>query len=402
MTTPIGNRELIRALNRSHVLNTIKTYGPIGRAKIARQTGLSPATITAITADLIAENLVLEKSPGDSSGGRPPILLTINPQGGYVIGIKLTEENAVSAMTDLEANVIAKSTTSLSGHDPEQVVSDLNEIVNRLLHEHRINRNQLLGIGVGLAGIIDAASGVLRQSPIFGWKNVPLGDMLQRQFRVPVYLENDVNTLTLTEKWFGSGQDLENFLIVTIGRGVGMGIVVNGQFYRGQGGGAGELGHTVVDPNGPFCACGKRGCLENYVSDPGLVRLANEAAAAGKLSGMVHDIYELLTKARAGEPGAVEIFARAGTVLGQAVANLINLFNPQKIIISGEGVRAGDFLFGPMNAAIQQNAMPALFEDTRIQTDPWGDDAWARGAASLVLRELFESPVHKQKIPLRN
>jgi glucokinase-like ROK family protein len=399
MTTPLGNRDLIRALNRSHVLNTVKTHGPIGRADIARRTGLSPATVTAITAELIAENLVLEKSPGDSSGGRPPILLVLNPQGGYVIGIKLTEDQAISALTDLEANVVAKSTVKLSGHKPEQVVKDLTELVSTLIQMSSIHKKQLLGIGIGLAGIVDARRGILRRSPISGWKDVPLRDMLQRRLRVPVYLENDVNTLTLTEKWFGSGQGLDSFLTVTVGRGVGMGIVVNGQFYRGEAGGAGEFGHTVVDRDGPVCACGKRGCLETYVADPGLVRMANEAFERGEISHPIQDIHALLALAQAGDPAAIAIFARAGEVLGQGIANLINLFNPQKIIISGEGARAGGLLFDPMRVAVRQNTMPGLVESTTIQIDPWGDDAWARGAAGLVLRELFESPVYREANP---
>jgi N-acetylglucosamine repressor len=401
MIHPTGNRDLIRAINRSHVLNAIKTYGPIGRAEIARRTRLSPATVTSISANLISQNLVLEKSAGDSSGGRPPILLVINPTGGYVIGIKLTESHAVCALTDLEAMIIAKSSMQLSGHDPAQVVDDLAEMILSFIRQQKITKKQLLGVGVGLAGIIDAEKGILRQSPIYGWENVPLRDMLQAKLRIPVYIENDVNTLTLTERWFGHGQGVDNFLTVTIGRGVGLGIVVNGQFYRGQTGGAGEFGHTVVDPEGPACACGKRGCLEAYVGDPGLVRAAQDAAAIGKVSRKVHDLDDLLALARRGDPGALHIFERAGKILGLGLANLINLFNPKMIIISGEGTREGDFLFPAMKETVQQNTMPGLVDPDTIVIAPWGDDAWARGAAGLVLREVFESPIHrKEPVPV--
>jgi N-acetylglucosamine repressor len=394
MQNPTGNRELIRAINRSHVLNAIKTHGPIGRADIARQTGLSPATVTSISAKLISQNLVLEKSAGDSSGGRPPILLVINPKGGYVVGIKLTETHAVCALTDLEALVIAKSFMLLSGHDPAQVVDDLAQMVLRFIHEQKIAKKQLLGIGVGLAGIVDAEEGILRQSPIYGWDNVPLRAMLQNKLHIPVYIENDVNTLTLTEKWFGHGQGVDHFLTVTVGRGIGLGIVANGQFYRGQSGGAGEFGHTTINPDGPLCDCGKHGCLEAYVGDPGLIRSAQESFALGKLSTLVQDLDELLSLAQTGDAAAIEIFGQAGRILGIGIANLINLFNPKKIIISGEGTREGDFLFVPMKESIQQNTMPGLFDPNTVQIAPWGDDAWARGAAGLVLREVFESPIH--------
>jgi len=377
-------------------LNTIKTHRQVGRAEIARRTGLSPATVTSITSVLISQRLVLEKSAGDSNGGRPPILLAINPQGGYVVGIKLTEEHAVCVLADLEATVVVKSSTALSGHDPESVVGDLAQMVSVLIRKQGVPKKKLLGVGIGLAGIVDADQGILRQSPIYGWQNVPLRAMLQGKLHIPVYIENDVNTLTMTEKWFGHGQGLDNFLTVTVGRGVGMGILVNGQFYRGQGGGAGEFGHTVINPDGPLCECGKRGCLETYVGDPGLVRLAKEAALSGKLSGAVQDVSELLALARDGNEAAEQIFARSGRILGLGIANLVSLFNPQKIIISGEGTRAGDFLFEPMKESIQQNTMPGLFNPDTVQIAPWGDDAWARGAAGLVLREVFESPIHKK------
>ena len=396
MQHPTGNRELIRAINRSHVLNAIKTHGPIGRADIARKTGLSPATVTSISAKLISQDLVLEKAAGDSSGGRPPILLVINPKGGYVVGIKLTETHAVCALTDLEALVIAKASMPLSGHKPAQVVDDLAQMVTSFIREQKITKKQLLGVGVGLAGIVDAEDGILRQSPIYGWDNVPLRSMLQGKLHIPVYIENDVNTLTLTERWFGHGQGVDNFLTVTVGRGVGLGIVANGQFYRGQTGGAGEFGHTTVNPDGPLCACGKRGCLEAYVGDPGLIRAAQEAAAHGELSAAVQNLDELLALAQTGNTVAIRIFDEAGRILGIGIANLINLFNPKKIIISGEGTREGDFLFVPMQESIQQNTMPGLFDPDTVEIAPWGDDAWARGAAGLVLREVFESPIHKK------
>ncbi|MBI5290270.1 MAG: ROK family transcriptional regulator [Chloroflexi bacterium] len=394
----LGNRHFSRALNRSAVLNTIKTHGPIGRAEVARRTGLSAATVTGITAELIADDLVFEKAAGDSRGGRPPILLALNPRGGFVVGLKLTETEAIAALTDLQATVIAKRTDRLAGRSPERAVNTLANAVAELVGEARIRKGKLIGVGVGVAGIVDSEHGLVRQSPYFGWQNLPLRDLLQSRVRVPVFIDNDVNTLTLAEKWFGAGQSVDNFLTVTVGRGVGLGIVVNGQFYRGATGGAGEFGHTVMDPNGPVCDCGKHGCLESFVGDPGLVRMAAEAAARGELPGPVADVQSLLALAQAGSPAAQAIFARAGEMLGRGVANLINIFNPQLVLISGEGVRSGDWLFGPMREAIARHVMPGLAGDAEIRTDSWGDDAWARGAASLVLRGLFESPVHQEPV----
>jgi predicted NBD/HSP70 family sugar kinase len=395
---PRGNRKLIRAINRSAILNTVKTDGPISRTEIARQTGLSAATVSGITANLIASELVFEKEEGDSRGGRRPILLALNPRGGYVIGVKLTEENITCALTDLESSVVAKETYLLSNHSIQDALELIEKSVDELLEKSKIRKQQLLGVGIGLAGIVDGKLGVLRHSPIFGWHDVPMKTMLQSRLDVPVYVDNDVNTLTLTEKWFGAGQGVENFLTITVGRGIGLGIVLDGQLYHGARGGAGEFGHTVIDPNGPLCDCGKHGCLETMVSDPGLVRLAVEAFSKGDIPVEISSVDELVALAGDGEAGAIQIFSKAADALAQGIANLINVLSPQLIIISGEGVRAGDFLFEPMYTSLDKYIMPGLVEDTEIRIDVWDDDAWARGAAGLVLRELFESPIHRKAV----
>ncbi len=395
---PLGNRDLIRAINRSTVLNTIKTHGPISRAEIARFIKLSAATVSGITAELIDDGLIFEKETGDSNGGRRPILLALNPQGGYVVGLKLLESQVVGVLTDLEATILAKHTQALDNHSLDQAIDTLGLVVEALVSQCDLEQKQLLGVGLGLAGIIDAQHGRLRHSPTFGWRDAPIGDLLRKRVQTPVHIGNDVDTLTLTEKWFGKGQSVDNFLTVTIGRGVGLGIVVNGQIYSGFQGGAGEFGHTVIDPAGPQCACGNRGCLETYVSDPALLRKAKEAVERGELPETAQNLDTLLQQAQEGNPVAAAIFAQAGQVLGRGIANLINIFSPQRIIMSGEGVRAGDLIFGPMYDTLALHVMPGLAEDTEIEVDVWNDDAWARGAASLVLQELFKSPIYRDAV----
>ncbi len=395
--SPLGNRELIRAINRSTILNSIKTHGAIPRAEIARLTGLSPATVTGITAELIQDNLVFEKESGDSSGGRPPIMLAINPNGGCVVGIKVMEDHALGALTDLEASLLGKQSYPLTDTSPEGISRSLSELVAELLKMSENPVPNLMGVGVGLAGIVEAGQGLVRQSPFFGWNDVPLREMIQSRVNVPVYVDNDVNTLAFAEKWFGAGRGVDNFLVVTVGRGIGLGIVSNGQFNHGARGGAGEIGHTVIQPGGELCACGKRGCLEMYASEPALLRQAAKAYEQGQLSSLPNTPEELIALAASGEKAAQEIFARAGELLGQSIANLVNIFNPQRVLINGEGVRAGNWLFDPMRAAIDEHTMPGLRQDVSILVEPLGDDAWARGAASLVLHELFESPIKRQR-----
>lgn len=395
--SPLGNRDLIRAINRSTILNTIKSHGAIPRAEIARLTGLSPATVSGIAAELIQENLVFEKETGDSSGGRRPIMLAINPHGGCVVGIKVMEDHAIGALTDLEATPLGKLSYPFSDISPEGVAQALSELVAELLHATESPAPNLMGIGVGLAGIVDSGQGLVRQSPFFGWNDVPLRELIQSKVNVPVYVDNDVNTLAFAERWFGAGRGINDFLVVTIGRGIGLGIVVNGQFHHGTRGSAGEIGHTVVHPGGELCACGKRGCLEMYASEPAMLRQATESYRQGKLSVLPKTPEEMIALANQGETIIQEIFAQSGHLLGQSIANLINIFNPERILINGEGVRAGNWLFDPMQAAIDEHTMPSLRQDVSILVEPLGDDAWARGAASLVLHELFESPIKRQR-----
>lgn len=387
-TLPRANRNLIRSINRSIILNAIKTQSEVSRAAIAHLTGLSPATVTAITGQLIKEGLVFEKTTGDSTGGRPPIMLALNPRGGFVIGIKLMEGQAVGALTDLNATILAKDSINLSGVEVETAVETLVALVTRLIHGSGIRKKQLMGVGIGLAGVVDYAGGIVRQNPFFGWQNIPLRDLLQTRLKVPVFIDNDVNTLTLSEKWLGVGKPVDNFLVITVGRGVGMGIVLDGRIYRGRAGGAGEFGHVVVDPSGPLCDCGKHGCLESLVSDRALVSIARREvdAAIDSLDG-------LLELAQAGRPEALAVLRRAGGLLGREIANLVNVLDPNLIVISGEGIRMGETFFSAVRSAFHENVMPGLAEDTEIRVDSWGDDIWALGAASLVIAGIFNSPI---------
>lgn len=393
-----GNRDLIRAINTTHVLNTVRTLGPISRTEIAQRTGLSAATITGISAELIEKDLIFEKATGDSSGGRRPILMDLNPRGGYVVGLKLTEDHITAALTDLRAVVVAKQTTPLAGKSVDEGIEALCAAVNSLVSANQIPAQRLLGVGVGLAGVVEAEQGRLRHSPIIGWNDVPLASRMQKCLNVPVYVDNDVNTFTLTEKWFGAGQKVENFLVVTVGRGVGMGIVVNDQLYRGGRGGAGELGHTVVDPQGLRCDCGKYGCLETIASDPAMLRQAQRVFEQGKLERLPGSIRELAEMAAGGSLAAREILTHAGGTLGRSMANLINLFNPTLIVVSGEGVSAGEIFFAAMRGQIEQHSMNGLASDAEIKIDVWEDDAWARGAAGLVLHGIFESPIYRDQV----
>jgi predicted NBD/HSP70 family sugar kinase len=233
-----------------------------------------------------------------------------------------------------------------------------------------------------MAGIMDAEKGICLSSPILGWQNVHFAEMVEHLTNFPVYIDNDVNTLTLVEMLYGRGVGIEHFLTITTGRGVGLGIVANGHLYRGMGG-AGEFGHIVIDPQGYICDCGRRGCLETFVGDPWLLRRAGEQNLS------VSTIEEFTKLAQAGNAIARTILHHAGEALGRGIAMLVNVLNPQLIIFSGEGMRYGDLLLQPMYAAMYTNIMSRLENGLSLHVEPLNDDAWARGAASLVLQQLF-------------
>lgn len=390
----LGNRDLIRAINRSLILNTVKTHGMIDRAEISRVIGLSPATVTAITQELIESNLIVEREPGDSRGGRRPILLAINPRGGYVVGIKVMEDHLVGALVDLESTVLMRGTIPLIDSSPKVLVQAVSDLVNQVIKTFGIDLGKLIGVGVGLPGIIDAQKGVLRQTPFFDWQNLPIREMLSEKLNISVYIDNDVNTLTLAEKLFGAGRGLQQFLVITLGRGIGLGIVINGQLYRGTGGGAGEFGHIIVSSDGPLCECGKTGCLEAHIGERGLLQSAHQAKGAAALN-QVTSMDDLLHLAANGDNQAVQILENAGKLLGKSIANLVNVLNPECIIISGEGIRYGDVFFKPMQQVIQSYTSKSMYQDITLRIDPLGDDAWARGAASLALDQLFAPPVNR-------
>jgi N-acetylglucosamine repressor len=384
-----GNRELMRDLNRSLVLTLIKNRGPLSRTDLAGQSGLAQGTMTNIVRDLLEAGLVRETANAPSTGGRRPILLEIDPSGGYALGLKLTQDRAILALTDLDGTV-TYSTTERSG-DPRDLpsyVAHLGDVILDILRRSAVAREKLVGIGIGLPGFIDHEAGVCRHSALLGWHEVPLRELLEAPLAAPVVLDNDVNTLALYEALYGTGKGLSDFLVVTLGRGVGMGAFANGRMIRGGRGGAGEFGHVSVQPDGPLCNCGNRGCLEALVGDLALVTQAQQAGLPAQMPE------ELLALAQAGDPTALAIFTTAGTWLGRGVAALVNIFNPTHLIVSGEGARASQFLFAPMEQTLKAHVFNGLADDMSLLMEPLTDDVWARGAASLALNELFSPQIY--------
>ncbi len=402
------SRQLGKQINSKLILNLIKA-GPISRAEIAAESGLSAATVSNLTSELIVQGLIREAGVGEASRGRPPVLLSLISNARYVVGVKVMPRSLVAVVTDLDAEVITHRDledlgvplpeNSSLGTTPEEVIEKVTRLVDRVIEDAEIDRSNILGVGLGLAGFIDSNAGVCRYSPFFGWRDVNLASPLTSALGLDVYLENDVNSLTIAEQWFGHGCGYEHFVVVTVGRGIGVGFVLNGHFYSGHEGGVGELGHVTVVPDGPTCSCGRKGCLEVMASDRALLQAARASIADGNLADLAGlddvTVEALVAAANGGDVTARSLIAESGRWLGIGLATLVNLLNPELIIVAGEGVDAGDLRLDPMRKSLREGRFDSLGTDTKLVVESSGDVKWARGAACVVLSEFFRSPLHR-------
>lgn len=385
-----GNPTLIRDLNRAAILGLIGTEGPIARAEIARRLALSPASVTNVTRALLEEGLVQQVEQGQSHGGRPPILLGLAGSAAQAIGAKVAADHLALVRVSLDGTVLSHRVEPFAAHRPDAIPRLIAHLRAEISDADR-GPGRLLGVGLGVPGIVDGRGVV--SAPSVGWSVVDLGTPLRAGLGLPTLIDNDVNTLAAAERLYGRGRSVDHFIVVTIGRGVGLGIVVGGDVYRGARGGAGEFGHIPVVDDGPACSCGRHGCLEAFVADPALAR---EAITRGIVSPTHPDpLVALRQRADAGDPVACAIYAQAGALLGRAVGSLVNVLDPQLILIGGEGTQAWPHLAPTFDAALRRAALPGL-ASVRVEVDPWDDTEWARGAAALVLGASLSAPLYER------
>jgi predicted NBD/HSP70 family sugar kinase len=375
------------------VLALIGSQGPLARVEIARRLSLSAATVTEVTRDLVADGLVRVVDQAASSGGRPPLLLGLVAEAAHALGVKIAPDRVAIVEVNLDGEILRRIETPFDALGPGALDGLLGLLQTTM---DAADGARLLGIGLGVPGTVDAQSGVV-DAPILGWRSIALGKTLRDELGLPVLVDNDVNTLAVAERLYGRGRNAENFLTVTIGRGVGLGIIVGGDLYRGARGGAGEFGHVPVVQDGPLCECGMQGCLESLVSDPALVEQAVEIGILDAGGSILDGIERLRRLADDGHPRARRIYATAGATLGRAVAGLVNVLSPQVVILSGEGARAWVHLATTFTASFRGATFPSL-RGVELEVDPWDDAKWARGAAALVLRATFAAPLYERQI----
>ncbi|MEP5759521.1 MAG: ROK family transcriptional regulator [Litoreibacter sp.] len=381
---------------RQQIFERIRASGHISRIDIAKQLGVSPGSVTQAASGLLGAGLLQEvETPHDGAvRGRPPVALSIAPGARYVVGMKMGDFTHSAVIIDLAGSQVAE--IDMRGRaqkrSAKELLSEADALLEAILSKAKLSRDQISAVGMGVAGMVDHQAGVVPWSPILLDRNIQLRDLMTEHLGVSVHIDNDANMLTLAELWFGAGRNKSSFAVVTIEYGVGMGLVFDNQLYRGSQGLGLELGHTKVQLDGALCRCGNRGCLEAYVADYALVREARIALnmnpeTASRVEPLLDNLYE---HAKSGNENARMIFRRAGRYLAAGLSNVVHLFDPGLIILSGERMRY-EYLY---SEEVMQE-MEALNLDkgrapTQVDIHVWGGYVWARGGAALALQALTD------------
>jgi predicted NBD/HSP70 family sugar kinase len=376
--------ELMRAINRFHVMDAIRREGPIARVEICDITQLSPTTVSAITAALLEDGLVIPRAlgglrdaPSDLGRGRPRVLLELNPQAAFVVGVKLTPDHITVATTDFCANPQATLTLPIRiSRQPVSVIADLVEDgVQRCV----------AGLCVGLPGRIERTTGICQSSPIFGEVHVPFAAALQQRLGVPTVIESDVNLVTMAESWFGEARGIADFLVVSVEHALGLGVMYRGELFRGADGLAPDLGGMLVG-----------GLRLGAIASEAAILSQAQAVLNGAEHGAVfrtgRGMAAVVAAAQAEHPAIIAILEAAGEALGLAIANLIAVFAPRMVVLAGEAIGAGGVLLDALRAAVTRLLPQGYAPIPELAVHRWSEDSWARGAAALTLRDLYGAP----------
>jgi predicted NBD/HSP70 family sugar kinase len=389
--------ELMRAINRFHVMDAIRRFGPISRVEISDRTQLSATTVSAITGALLDDELIITHQLGgirDAARGRPRVMLELNPAAAYVVGVKLALDQITVATTNFRADVLSSLVLPIRlQRQSVAVIADLVEDgIRRSVADAGLTMEQISGVCVGLPGVVERIAGVCRASPIFGELDVPFAaEMTDRLGGVVATIDSDVNLVTLAEHWFGQARGLDDFLVISVEAGLGLGIMHNGELFRGANGLSPDLGDLMVRP--PTGNGSTR--LASAASEASIVAEAREILAGGEHEHafrLGRGLEKILALAEAGDPQILALLERAGGALGFAIANLITLFAPPKVIMAGAALEAGDALVGPIRRTVAELLPPSLADVSDIVVHHWQDDIWARGAAAMTLRDLYGAP----------
>ena len=383
-TKGLSRPSAVPSLSYIHIIEALLENGSMSRTELANSLGLSRSALTEMSRILIQDGFI-EESPSvvdRQRKGRPSIMLSLNARYGYFVGVGLTGDAPLMALTDCHGNVLAEHHID-AAMEPGAVAAAIARGIPYLTRASNIAHEHVLGIGVALSGHVNHAEGICLHSNLLGWHDVPIAHIVESVTALPTYIDNDAHAVALGEKLFGMARELKSFTVIMLGKKIGGGSYMQGRLYRGHTGAAGEIGHCTVMPEGPRCECGKEGCVDVFASSSALLR---RAAALGL---HVEAIGELEAVAAAGEAKAIDLLRHAGSALGVAVANFIQVNNPE-LVLFADLVGFGNGIFiTSARQAIERNIMPHLLRTTRLEFRSMEQDFMVRGAASIAAHQFL-------------
>lgn len=386
-------------IRKNRILRTLLEEGRLSLTDVAKRTGISLPMVSKLAAALREEKLIVTGEGGKiDRAGRPPIVAQLDGDAGFVLGFDVGHRNTNIVLINLEQRIVLERhiESPLLGNDPA-IVGWLGGRIDESLAGAVVPREKLLGIGLSIPGIVRGREGISESYLNFG--ATPLREVLEAEFRKPVHIEHDAKAMALGERWFGAARNASDVLCLNIGWGLGLGIIADGRLYYGRDGYAGEFGHLQVVPNGLLCQCGKRGCLETVASGKAIARMARERLLGGAPSRLLEkamvpalelDAEQVVNAAMAGDQFSIEILEEAGRFLGEGVAKLINLFNPELIILGGRVSSAKHFILDPVRGTALKQSLTQLNRNVEFTISDLGTKSGALGVAMLAARDLFE------------
>jgi glucokinase-like ROK family protein len=383
-----GDQHLVKKINKSIVLNTIKSKSPISRAQISELTQLNKTTVSSLVNELIEEKIVSEIGRGQSSGGRRPVMLLYNHLAGYAIGVDLGVNYILTVLTDLEGNIVHEKNVLLCINSMELILSQLKLSIREMLQLAPPSEKGIVGIGIGVPGIVDE-NGCILFAPNLGWKDFDLKTIIQKEFNISTIIHNEANAGALGEQLFGTGKGVSNLIYVSVGIGIGAGIILNNELYTGDLGFSGEFGHSIIEINGKKCSCGNRGCWELYASEHALLELAKTLNLPQTVSGDNMNFEYLLNLANNGNHDVINMFNQIGEYLAVGITNIINIFNPELIVIGNRMAKAEKWMINTIKRVIENRSLPYHRKQLRIEFSTLATHACALGASSCAISNYF-------------
>ncbi|SDK02368.1 Sugar kinase of the NBD/HSP70 family, may contain an N-terminal HTH domain [Sediminibacillus albus] len=389
------NQHVVKKGNKSLVLETIKDNYPISRAETANRTGLNKGTVSSLVSELISEQLISESGPGESSGGRRPVMLLFNQLAGYSIGIDIGVNYLLGVLTDLQGNICNEKRMTYSKLSYEEIKTSLFAIIDELITSAPPSPYGIIGIGVGVPGTV-SNTGEILLAPNLDWKNIHLQAVLERKYELPVVIENEANAGAYGEKKFGAGKDADNIIYVSAGIGIGVGLILNGALYKGNNGFSGELGHMTIEVDGNKCRCGNKGCWELYASEQAL--LTNAVHSDIDLPAKEVTLENLANLAEDGDAKTIELFETVGDYLGVGINNIINIFNPEQVIIGNRMATSKKWLREPLITRMVNQTLWFQQKGLQIDFSELSTHSTALGMAAFSVENFLEVDIQPKEV----